>query len=134
MKRPLAFLIPLLLAAGTALQAGPFAQLKEEIATARKELVTMVLHRDQRGPEQQKKVKETAEAVSAHLAKLKAPAGKEAEFKELGATWNAFRTTREKELVPAILANQKDRYERIGAGIQKERLDRMYALIDAIEK
>lgn len=134
MKHPLASLLPFLLAAGTTLQAGPFAQLKEEIATARKELVTMVLHRDQRGPEQQKKVKETAEAVSVRLARLKAPAGKEAEFKELGATWVAFRTTREKELVPAILANQKERYEKIGAGIQKERLDRMYALIDTLEK
>ena len=134
MKRPLASLLPFLLAAGTALQAGPFVQLKEEIVTARKELVTMVLYRDKRGPEQQKKVKETAEAVSTRLAKLKAPAGKEAEFKELATTWDAFRATREKELVPAILANQKERYEKIGAGIQKERLDRMYALIDVLEK
>lgn len=134
MKRPFALLLPFLLAAGASLQAGAFAQLKDEIATARKELVTLALYRDKRGPEQQKRVKATAETVSVHLAKLKAPVGKEAEFKELAATWDAFRKTREADLVPAILANQKERYEKIGAGIQKERLDRMYALIDALEK
>jgi hypothetical protein len=45
-----------------------------------------------------------------------------------------FKLTREKELVPAILANEREKYEKIGAGIQKERLDRMYVLIAAIEK
>lgn len=109
--------------------AGEFATLKEEIASARKELVTMALNRDKHGPDQQKKVQDTANAVSAHLAKMKAPAGKAAEFKSLKETWEAFKKTREEELVPAILAGEREKVDRIGARIQKERLDKMYTLI-----
>lgn len=135
MTSPHRLLIALLLSAGpVSLFAGEFMQIKEEIGAARRELVVMVLHRDKRDAEQQKRVKTSAEAVSAHLARMKAPAGKESEFKSLKETWEAFRKTREKELVPAILVNDKEKYERIGAGIQKERLDRMYALIEAIER
>lgn len=106
-----------------------FEGLRQEIAAARQSLVTMILHRDLRGVDQQMQVKATADAVSATLAKLQPPAGKEAEFKELKSTWDAFKKTREKDLVPAILRHDRATYEKIGAGIQKERLDRMYALI-----
>jgi hypothetical protein len=114
--------------------AGEYASLKEEIATARHALVVMITQRDKRGPVQQKLVKDTADAVSAHFAKLKAPSGRAAEYKELKGTWEAFKKTREKELVPAVLLNDRATYEKIGAGIQKERLDRMYALIAILEK
>ncbi len=113
----------------TAAPTQDFEILRQEIAAARQALVTMILHRDLRGPDQQMKVKATADAVSATLEKLKAPVGKEAEFRELRSTWDAFKRTREKELVPAILRHDRATYEKIGAGIQKERLDRMYALI-----
>jgi hypothetical protein len=128
--------MPTLLAILMAVPAstGEFLVLKDQIATARQALVTMVLYRDKRGPAQQKLVKDTADAVSAHLAKMKAPAGKTAEFKELKDTWSAFKKTREEELVPAIIANDKAKYEKIGAGIQKARLDKMYALIISLDK
>ncbi len=124
----------LVLAAALPVSAGEFATLKDEIVTARQALVTMVLYRDKRGPEQQRTVKATADAVSAHLAKLKAPEGKATEFKELRSTWDAFKQTREKELVPAILGNEREKYELIGAGIQKQRLDRMYALLAVLDR
>jgi len=131
----LRLLVPaLVLVTATPVSAGDFTILRQEIVAARQALVTMVLYRDKRGPEQQKLVKDTADMVSASFAKLKVPNGKAAEFKELKGTWEAFKQTREKELVPAILANEKEKYERIGAGIQKVRLDRMYALIDLLEK
>lgn len=114
--------------------AGEFATLKDEIVAARQALVTMVLYRDKRGPEQQRTVKATADAVSARLAKLKAPDGRGAEFRELKSTWDAFKHTREKELVPAILGNDREKYELIGAGIQKQRLDRMYALLAVLDR
>jgi hypothetical protein len=111
-----------------------FAVLKEEIKTARQALVQLALYREKRGPEQFKLVKDTADLVSEHLRKLSAPAKRAAEFKELKETWAAFKKTREEELVPAIQRNDRARYEKIGAGIQKERLERIYALIDLIEK
>lgn len=135
MKRNSILLVPaLILIASAPARAGEFAVLKEEIATARKALVNMLLYPEKRGTEQQKLVKDTADAVSLHLSKLKAPDGKVTEFKELKETWEAFKRTREKDLVPAILAGDKVKYEKIGAGIQKERLDRMYTLITALEK
>jgi len=135
MRHALRLLVSILvLAAAMPASAGEFATLKDEIVTARQALVTMVLYRDKRGPEQQRTVKATADAVSAHLAKLKAPEGKATEFKELRSTWDAFKQTREKELVPAILGNEREKYELIGAGIQKQRLDRMYALLATLDR
>ena len=72
--------------------------------------------------------------VSAYLAKLKAPAGKEAQFKELVETWAAFKKTRESELVPAILKGEEDKAQSIGGGIQKERISRCMALIAELDK
>jgi len=123
----------LLLAVSAPASAGEFATLREEIAAARASLVSMVTNREKRGPLEQKLVKDSADAVSAHLAKMKAPQGKAAEFQELAATWNAFKTTREKELVPAILANDAAKVTKLGAVVQKERLDRMYALLKILE-
>ena len=126
--------LTLLLGAVLPLAAGDFAVLKSETEIARKELVTMVLYREKRTPEQQKLVKDTANAVSAHLAKLKAPAGRGPQFKELKETWEAFKHTRETELVPAILAGEKEKAEKIAAGIQKVRLERCYALMLELDK
>lgn len=123
----------LLLGAALPTWAGEFTVIKEEIKTARQALVSMVLYREKRGPEQQKLVKDTADLVSEHLRKVSAPAKKAAEVKELKETWAAFKKTREEELVPAIMRNDRARYEKVAGGIQKERLDRMYALIDSIE-
>ncbi len=135
MPRTFALLIPtLVVMVASPVRAGEFAVVKEEIAAARKALVNMLLYPEKRGSEQQKLVKDSADAVSTHFSKLKAPEGKATEFKELKETWEAFKRTREKELVPAILAGEKANYDKLGAGIQKERLDRMYALIDVLEK
>ena len=89
----------------------------------------MLANKDKRGADQQKLVKDTADAVSAALAKIKAPAGKEAQFKELVETWNAFKKTREADLVPAILAGKDDEAKKIAGGIQKERIARCYQLV-----
>ncbi len=126
--------LTLLLGVALPLAAGEFAVLKSETEVARKELVTMVLYREKRTPEQQKLVKDTANAVSAHLAKMKAPAGRGSQFKELKETWEAFKHTRETELVPAILAGEKEKAEKIAAGIQKVRLERCYALMLELDK
>lgn len=103
MKAALALpVLTLLLRALLPLHAGEFAVLKSETETARKELVTMVLYREKRTPEQQKRVKDTANAVSAHLAKLTAPAGRGSQFKELKETWEAFKHTRWIRIGPEI--------------------------------
>jgi hypothetical protein len=102
--------------------ANDFATLRTELSAARESLVTMLTNKDKRGADHQKVVKDTADAVSAHLAKLKAPAGKEAQFKELVDQWTAFKKTRETELVPAILAGKDDEARKLAGGVQKERI------------
>ena len=110
-------------------QASEFAELKKKVGDARSSLIAMMLHKDQRDAKQQKLVKDTADAVSEMLAKLKAPPGKEAQFKEFSETWAAFKKTRETELVPAILKGKDDEANNIASGIQKERYKRMQELL-----
>jgi hypothetical protein len=109
--------------------ANEFADLRTQLSAARESLITLLVNKDKRGAEQQKIVKDTADAVSAHLAKLKAPAGKDAQFKELVDTWNAFKKTREAELVPAILAGKDDDARKLAGGIQKERITKCQQLV-----
>ena len=109
--------------------AGDFDDLRTEMTAARESLVTFTLNKDKRGADQQKIVKETADKVSAHLAKMKAPAGKEAQFKELVDTWAAFKKTRETELVPAVLAGKDDEAKKLVTGIQKERYTKCQQLL-----
>ena len=109
--------------------ANEFTDLRSQLSAARESLVTLMVNKDKRGADQQKLVKNTADAVSAALAKIKAPAGKEAQFKELVETWNAFKKTREVELVPAILAGKDDEAKKLAGGIQKERITKCQQLV-----
>ena len=113
--------------------AGEFADLRTKLTAARESLIAMMVNKDKRGPDQQKLVKDTADAVSAQLAKMKAPAGKEAQFKELVSNWNAFKETREKELVPAILKGEDDKAKKIAGGIQKERYTKCQTLTSELD-
>lgn len=113
--------------------AGEFGDLRTKMGAARESLVAMMLHKEQRGADQQKLVKDTADAVSAQLAKMKAPTGKEAQFKELVGTWAAFKKTRETELVPTILKGNDEEAKKIGGGIQKERITKCQNLINELD-
>lgn len=109
--------------------ANDFKDLRAKMTAARESLITMTTDKTKRGPDQQKLVKDTADAVSAAITKLKAPAGKEAQFKEMVDTWNAFKKTRETELVPLILAGKDDDALKIAGGIQKERFGKCLSLV-----
>lgn len=109
--------------------ANEFSDLRGKLSAARESLVTMLVNKDKRGADHQKVVKDTADAVSAQLSKMKAPAGKEAQMKELVETWNAFKKTREVELVPAILAGKEDEAKKLAGGVQKERITKCQQLV-----
>lgn len=113
-------------------QANEFSELRSQLSAARESLVTMLTNKDKRGADQQKLVKDTADAVSAKLARMKAPAGKEAQFKELNETWAAFKKTREADLVPAILAGRDDEARKLAGGIQRERITRCQELVSEL--
>jgi hypothetical protein len=132
--RLLSFCLAALLGLCAALpaRANDFADLRTKLSAARESLITLLMNKDKRGPDQQKIVKDTADAVSAALAKLKAPAGKEAQFKELVDNWNAFKKTRESELVPDILAGKEEEARKIAGGIQKERITRCQQMVSEL--
>lgn len=136
MKKQIAMLfVPVFVLIAFSANAGEFAALKKTLQEARYSLWIMLDNGDQRGADQQKKVKDTADAVSAMLAGMKAPAGKEGRFKELVDTWKAFQKTREEELVPLILAKGKQKEaEKIATGIQNDRFTKLLALCDELER
>ena len=109
--------------------AEDFKELRVKMTAARESLITMATDKTKRGADQQKLVKDTADAVSALIGKLKAPSGKEAQFKEMNETWTAFKKTRETELVPAILAGKDDEALKIAGGIQKTRFAKCLSLV-----
>ncbi len=112
-----------------AVHAEDFKDLRTKMTAAREALVTMATDKNKRDIDQQKIVKETANAVSASIAKLKAPAGKEAQFKEMADIWAAFKKTRENELVPLILAGKEDEALKLAGGVQKERFAKCLSLV-----
>ncbi len=112
-----------------AVHAEDFKDLRTKMTAAREALVTMATDKNKRDIDQQKIVKETANAVSASIAKLKAPAGKEAQFKEMADTWATFKKTRENELVPLILAGKEDEALKLAGGVQKERFAKCLSLV-----
>lgn len=134
MKKLLAIVATLCLTglASTA-SASEFADLRSKLTAARESLITLMVNKDKRGADQQKLVKDTADAVSAQLAKMKAPAGKEPQFKELVKNWNDFKETREKELVPAILKGEDEKAKKIAGGIQKERYTKCQTLTSELD-
>lgn len=135
MKKSASFLI-ILAAVFTALtaQAGDISDLRQKMIEARRTLYILMDDVKQRGADQQKRVKETADAVNAKIAAIKVPAGKEAKFKELAATWHAFKKTREEDLVPLILSGKQMEAEKLATGVQNERFKKMMSLCDELEK
>jgi len=127
------FIIPLLLLSFT-VNAGEFAVLHQTVMDARDSLVTLVKNKNKRGPDQQKLVKDTANAVSAMIATMSAPAGKTAEFNEMAKNWAAFKKTREEELVPLILAGRQAEGKKIAMGIQKIRLKKVLILCKKLDQ
>jgi len=127
------FIIPLLLLSFT-VNAGEFAVLHQTVMDARDSLVTLVKNKNKRGPAQQKLVKDTANAVSAMIATMSAPAGKTTEFNEMAKNWAAFKKTREEELVPLILAGRQAEGKKIAMGIQKVRLKKVLMLCKKLDQ
>ncbi len=110
--------------------AGDFGTLKKKLSLARESLLTLVKDTTKRGAEQQKLVHDTANDVSSYLSEIKAPKGKDKQWEEYKATWKDFKETREKDIVPSVLAGKQAEADKLANGIQKERLDKMNRILD----
>lgn len=116
-----------------AAQLGEFGDLANKINESRDALTTMIQNAKKRDEAQQKRVKETADAVSAALAKIKVTnPDKEGRFKVLVDTWTAFKKTREEVIVPLLLQGKDAEAISIASGIQAERLGKMISLCEEL--
>jgi hypothetical protein len=113
-----------------AIAASP-AECEAKIGEARTALLDLLGGKND--PDQQKKVKDTADAVDPCIDGLKAPPGKDAQLNELKIVWREFKTTRETQLVPAILAGKTDEAKNLATGIQQERLNKINSLVGQLE-
>jgi len=116
----------------SAVQAATFQELKGKMLEARNSLTLIIQHPDMRTPEQLKKVKDTADAVSATLAQIKVPEAQANRFKLLADTWAEFKKTREEVLVPLIMSGKDAEAISIASGIQGDRFLKMMALCDEL--
>ena len=87
-----------------------------------------------RGADQQKKVQDTGDAVTAKIASMKVSKHRSNKLRQMAGLWEAFKHTRDKELVPLILAGKQAEAEKVAGGIQKHRLSEIYALCDELDK
>ena len=108
------------------------AKLKAGLMEARTTLLAMVKDPKMRDAAQQAKVKASMDDFTKMLAATTPPAGKEAAFKELSETTAAYKTTREDELVPALLSGKQAEAEKLAGGVQKQRYEKMLSIIDAM--
>lgn len=110
--------------------AGDVGTLKKKLTYARETLLILVKDPSKRGDDQQKLVQESANDVSKYLSEITPVKGKEKQWEEYKQTWKDFKETREKDLVPAVLAGKQAEADKIATGIQKERLDKMNRLLN----
>jgi hypothetical protein len=114
--------------------AGEFADLKAKIGEVRTTAITMLNDITKRGETYQKAAVDSNKAAITAFAKIKVSASKEAKFKELQTVWNEFRKTREEQVIPLLLAGKQADAEKLATGVQKERLQKINALCDELEK
>lgn len=111
-----------------------FKELQREIAEARRDLLDMLLYEDRQEPENIQKANASADKVSQHLAQIRVDPRHQPTFDELIMVWESFKHTRACEIIPALLAGDHKTADHLAAGIQKERLNQMYAIIRGLEQ
>jgi hypothetical protein len=116
----------LLSSAGLANAATP-ADACKDLAEARTQLVAMIGATDPAALDDYKaKVHAASDRLDADLASMASEPGaaKAAEFKPV---WEAFKKTRETEIIPAVYAGKNAEAKAIATGIQAERMKKMKA-------
>ncbi|MBF0401116.1 MAG: hypothetical protein HQL90_10155 [Magnetococcales bacterium] len=108
--------------------AGPVADAtKASLTEAREKLVTLLSITDKAAQTKQ------VEEVQAASAKVDALVGKNADaLKAFNEVWTAFKTTRDSELIPNVLAGKKDEAKALATGVQAGRFKQMQEILAAV--
>jgi hypothetical protein len=127
MKRSMTLLLSALLSSAGLAYASTPESACANLAEARTQLVAMVAESDAAKLDDLKaKVHAASDKLDADLAAMASgpDAAKAAEFQPV---WEAFKNTRETEIIPAVYAGKKDDAKAIATGIQAERMTQMKA-------
>jgi hypothetical protein len=106
-------------------QAATSADVCTNLGEARTQLVALLGEADATKFDGYKaKIQAASSAVDANLASMAGgpDAAKADSFKKV---WEAFKATREKEIIPAVYAGEKDKAKGLATGIQAERMKEM---------
>lgn len=116
--------------------AGELDDLKAKLTDVRGALVAMLGEKDKAKQEElhakiKKLTKEIDGLLSALIAKEKGAEAK-GKLEELKKTWEAFRDTRDAQIIPAIYGGKIEEAKAIAGGVQKERFQKMSSIVDEL--
>ena len=107
--------------------AASVCDVKSNLKQARESLLAMLDEADKaKQDELKKKIDEASNALE---AALKTVEGDKEKAKQLEETWGALRKTRDEEIIPAIVAGQKDKAKELATGVQAERIKTINGLL-----
>jgi hypothetical protein len=112
-------------------------KVKTALAVARENLLGMLEASDKSAldkheAEINKASKIVDEGLSTATSDKKLPAEQSAKFKELKDVWDAFKKTRDGQIIPAIRKGEKEAAKVLAKGIQAERFEKMNELLGAL--
>ncbi len=112
----------------SAARANPAIDICASLVNARTALYSMMKAKDQSARDALKlKMQAASTKLDSALADLTdADAKTAAEFK---AIWDQFKTTRDKEIIPAIYRDNTDDAKKLADGIQYERFSKMWSIM-----
>ena len=129
MNKPLIGLAALILASGIqTATAAPADDACAALMEARGNLVSMIGSTDKSTYDGLKgKIQDASAKLDATLAAMQKSynAGDEAKAKEFKVVWDAFKGTRDTEIIPALYAGRNADAKAIATGIQAERMGKM---------
>ena len=131
----------IVLALVTAFAASAFASHAEGVMTsmmkARESLLALIESTDKSSQaglqaEIAKATKEVDSKVKAALEDKATTKDELTKYKEFGEIWQAFKKTRDSEIIPAIKAGKTDAAKALAKGVQAERFGKMKALLTSL--
>ncbi|MEO5348791.1 MAG: hypothetical protein H7836_04000 [Magnetococcus sp. YQC-3] len=108
--------------------AGPVAQAtKESLLEVREHLIALVAAQDEKS--QAKRLV----GIKSATGKVDLQVSKNGELlKGFNAVWTLFKTTRDEKIIPLTMAGKKEEARYLAGGVQRDRMDKMLAILDTL--
>lgn len=119
-------------------QAGQVADVKSSLMVARQNLVAMIEATDKVVMDKHKaEIAKATQALDGALASALTDYTQfahKAGLQDFKATWEAFKATRDGDIIPALYAGDKDKAKGLAKGVQAERFKKMTGLLESMQQ